>query len=107
MVLIQFAENFFHDGFAHEGGLGADAEAGAVLVNGGELAVVEIEDVAILTQEHELLLCQVLGVNARYFLVACHQSELNVAVLNNTLFIELDYKRDVCKVKCVQYQFLL
>lgn len=52
MVLVKLAEDFFHDGLAHEGGLGADAEAGAVLVNGGELAVVEVEDVAVLAQEH-------------------------------------------------------
>ncbi len=102
MILVQFGEDFFHDGLAHEGGLGADAEAGAVLVNGGELAVVEVEDVAVLAQEHELLLGQVLWVYARYFLAACHLSELYVAVLDNTLFVKLDYKREVRKVKGIK-----
>ena len=87
---------------AHEGGFGADAEAGAVLVYGGELAVVEIQDIAVLAQEHELLLGQVLGVYARYILAACHGLKLYVAVLYNALFVKLNHKRKLREVKGVK-----
>ena len=72
MILVQFRQDFLHDGFAHEGGFGTDAEAGAVLVYGGHLAVVEIQHMAVLSKEHELLLGQVLGVYARNLLASCH-----------------------------------
>ena len=75
MVLIQLGKDLFHDGFTHEGGAGVDAEAGAVLFNGGKFAVVEIQDVAVLAQEHLLLLFEVFGVYSGYVLFSARHGQ--------------------------------
>lgn len=76
MVFFQFRQDLGHDGFAEEGGLRMDLEAGAVFVHGGHFAVVEIQDVAVFSQEGCLLLLQVGRVHARDLAFSCHRMQI-------------------------------
>ena len=96
MILFKGGENLFHDGGAHQGGAGADAEAPAVFVYGGEFTVIEVEDVAVLPQKHLFLLLKVLGINSGDFLSACHNGlKLYVAVLYYCFFVQFYHHRHI------------
>ena len=75
MIFFQGGKDLFHDGFTHEGGAGVDAEAGAVLFNGGKLAVIEIEDMAVLAKEHLFLLLKVFRIYSRYLLLSAGHND--------------------------------
>ena len=77
MILLQFGEDFGHDGLTEEGGFGVHLEAGAILVNGGELTGVEIEHIAVFPEQQFALLLQVGGVYARDFFTSGHISEIS------------------------------
>lgn len=64
MVVLEFGEDFFHDGFAVEDGPGVDIEAAAILVYGGHFAVVEIDDLPVTAHEGGLLLFEIFGIDS-------------------------------------------
>ncbi len=74
MIVIQFREDFLHDGLAEEGGLCADAELVTILLDGSHFAVIQIDDLSVLADKGLLLLLDVFRIDSRpaYFLLACH-----------------------------------
>ena len=90
MIFFQFAKDFVHDGFAEEDGFGVHLETGAVFVDDGQFAVVEVQYIAVLSEEQGFLLLQVGGIYAGYSLFAGHSLKLYVAVLYHAFPVCLD-----------------
>lgn len=64
MVVLEFGEDFFHDGFAVEDGPGVDIEAAAILIYGGHFTVIEVDDLPVTAHEGGLLLFEIFGIDS-------------------------------------------
>ena len=70
MVVLEFFEDFFHNGFTEKDGLGVDLEKVAILGDGCHFAVVQVDDLAMCPHKGGFLLLQIFRVdgNGRFFL---------------------------------------
>ena len=59
MVVLEFGEDFFRDGFAVEDGPGVDIEAAAILLYGGHFTVIEVDDLPVTAHKGGLLLFEI------------------------------------------------
>ena len=64
MVFFQVGEDFGHDDFAEERGLGVYLETGAILIDSSHFAVVEQQYITVLAQKLDPLFFQIGGVHA-------------------------------------------
>jgi len=65
IVFLEFSENFFHYGFAQEGGLALYSEFLAIQIYGSDFLIVQAQYLTVLAQKRFFLLFQILGVNLR------------------------------------------
>lgn len=64
MIVIQFREDLFHDGFAEEDGLGADPELFTIAVNGSHLTVIQVYDLAMFPHQSRFLFLQIFRIDS-------------------------------------------
>lgn len=62
MIIIQFRQNLFHDGFTEKHCFGAHSELLAIVVYGSHFAVIQVYDLPMTTHKGFLLLLQVFGI---------------------------------------------
>ena len=63
MIVIQFLEDLFHDGFAEEDRFRANTELFAIQAYGSHLAVVKIYDLTVAAYKSLLLLLQIFRIH--------------------------------------------
>ncbi len=74
MIVIQFRQNFFHNGFAEQSGLRPYTEFVTILLYGSYLTVIQIDDLSVSANKGLLLLFDIFGIDSRlaYFFLTCH-----------------------------------
>ena len=64
MVVVQFLEDLFHDGFAEEDRFRTNPEFVAIQMYGGHLAVIKIDDLTMAAHQCLLLLLEIFRIDA-------------------------------------------
>ena len=73
MTVIQFRQDFFHDGLAVQHRLGRDMELVTIEINGSHLTVIQINDLTIASSQGLLLLLQIFRIDRRFMVsFLCH-----------------------------------
>lgn len=69
MIIIQLLQHLLHDRFTEKHCLGTYTKLLAILIDGGHLAVVQVDNLPVATHQSRLLLFKVLRIYIRMYLL--------------------------------------
>ena len=76
MVIVQFRQDLLHYSFSVKHRLGTDPELLTITIYGSQLAVIQVDDLPMLTHKRFLLLLKIFRIHSSscLFLLLCHVS---------------------------------